>query len=61
VLDENYIIKWQSYERRNQEATIIQQISVGIVEGMGVHVRMRPSMYIGDVGVHGLHHLVYVK
>ncbi|MDN5397571.1 MAG: DNA gyrase subunit B, partial [Chryseobacterium sp.] len=23
------------------------------------HVRLRPSMYIGDVGVRGLHHLVY--
>ena len=23
------------------------------------HVRMRPSMYIGDIGVRGLHHLVY--
>jgi len=23
------------------------------------HVRMRPSMYIGDVGTRGLHHLVY--
>ena len=23
------------------------------------HVRMRPSMYIGDVGSRGLHHLVY--
>jgi len=23
------------------------------------HVRMRPSMYIGDVGIRGLHHLVY--
>jgi len=23
------------------------------------HVRMRPSMYIGDTGVRGLHHLVY--
>ena len=23
------------------------------------HVRVRPSMYIGDVGVRGLHHLVY--
>ena len=23
------------------------------------HVRMRPSMYIGDIGLRGLHHLVY--
>ena len=23
------------------------------------HVRLRPSMYIGDVGLRGLHHLVY--
>src|SRR5690554_6132676 len=28
------------------------------LEGME-HVRMRPSMYIGDVGSRGLHHLVY--
>ncbi|WP_310992669.1 DNA topoisomerase (ATP-hydrolyzing) subunit B [Aequorivita marina] len=28
------------------------------LEGME-HVRMRPSMYIGDVGNRGLHHLVY--
>ncbi|MGB0811229.1 MAG: DNA topoisomerase (ATP-hydrolyzing) subunit B, partial [Flavobacteriaceae bacterium] len=28
------------------------------LEGME-HVRKRPSMYIGDVGVRGLHHLVY--
>lgn len=28
------------------------------LEGME-HVRMRPSMYIGDVNVRGLHHLVY--
>ncbi len=32
--------------------------SIQALEGMG-HVRMRPSMYIGDVGVRGLHHLVY--
>jgi DNA gyrase, B subunit len=28
------------------------------LEGME-HVRMRPSMYIGDIGERGLHHLVY--
>ncbi|MFN0033228.1 MAG: DNA topoisomerase (ATP-hydrolyzing) subunit B [Flavobacteriales bacterium] len=28
------------------------------LEGME-HVRMRPSMYIGDTGMRGLHHLVY--
>ncbi len=32
--------------------------SIQSLEGME-HVRMRPSMYIGDVGVRGLHHLVY--
>jgi DNA gyrase subunit B len=32
--------------------------SIQALEGLE-HVRMRPSMYIGDVGVRGLHHLVY--
>ena len=32
--------------------------NIQALEGME-HVRMRPSMYIGDVGVRGLHHLVY--
>ncbi|MDO6739003.1 DNA topoisomerase (ATP-hydrolyzing) subunit B [Wenyingzhuangia sp. 2_MG-2023] len=32
--------------------------SIQALEGME-HVRMRPSMYIGDVGIRGLHHLVY--
>ena len=32
--------------------------SIQALEGME-HVRMRPSMYIGDVGPRGLHHLVY--
>ena len=39
--------------RNNYSADSIQAL-----EGME-HVRMRPSMYIGDVGVRGLHHLVY--
>lgn len=32
--------------------------SIQALEGIE-HVRMRPSMYIGDVGARGLHHLVY--
>ena len=32
--------------------------SIQALEGME-HVRKRPSMYIGDVGLRGLHHLVY--
>ena len=41
-------IKKQDYSADNIQA----------LEGME-HVRMRPSMYIGDVGTRGLHHLVY--
>lgn len=32
--------------------------SIQSLEGME-HVRLRPSMYIGDIGIRGLHHLVY--
>lgn len=32
--------------------------SIQALEGIE-HVRMRPSMYIGDIGPRGLHHLVY--
>ncbi|MFN0203504.1 MAG: DNA gyrase subunit B, partial [Bacteroidia bacterium] len=32
--------------------------NIQVLEGIE-HVRMRPSMYIGDVGERGLHHLVY--
>ncbi len=32
--------------------------SIQALEGIE-HVRMRPSMYIGDIGTRGLHHLVY--
>ena len=32
--------------------------NIQALEGME-HVRMRPSMYIGDIGIRGLHHLVY--
>ncbi|MFT5055620.1 MAG: DNA gyrase subunit B [Pseudoalteromonas distincta] len=42
-----------SEETKSYDADSIQAL-----EGME-HVRKRPSMYIGDVGVRGLHHLVY--
>jgi DNA gyrase subunit B len=51
-----YICRIQIYqmsEEKNYSADSIQAL-----EGME-HVRMRPSMYIGDVGSRGLHHLVY--
>ncbi len=47
-------INFMSEENKNQYSAD----SIQALEGME-HVRMRPSMYIGDVGVRGLHHLVY--
>ena len=41
-----------------QESAAYSADNIQSLEGME-HVRMRPSMYIGDVGVRGLHHLVY--
>ncbi len=43
----------EEIKQNNYSADNIQAL-----EGME-HVRMRPSMYIGDVGTRGLHHLVY--
>jgi len=45
--------KREEFNKDNYSADSIQAL-----EGME-HVRMRPSMYIGDTGVRGLHHLVY--
>src|SRR5690554_2598566 len=45
--------KKEEFNKHNYSADSIQAL-----EGME-HVRMRPSMYIGDIGPRGLHHLVY--
>ena len=41
-----------------QKKETYSEDSIQALEGME-HVRMRPSMYIGDLGTRGLHHLVY--
>ncbi len=47
-----------SEENKEEKKHNYSADSIQALEGME-HVRMRPSMYIGDVGVRGLHHLVY--
>jgi DNA gyrase subunit B len=47
-----------SEETKTPTASNYTADNIQSLEGME-HVRMRPSMYIGDTGVRGLHHLVY--
>jgi DNA gyrase subunit B len=42
----------------NPNAANYTAANIQSLEGME-HVRMRPAMYIGDIGARGLHHLVY--
>jgi len=52
-VEESLIMSEETKATQGYTAANIQSL-----EGME-HVRMRPSMYIGDTGTRGLHHLVY--
>jgi len=45
-------------KKRAQEKSDYSAGSIQVLEGLEA-VRRRPAMYIGDIGVKGLHHLVY--
>lgn len=45
-------------EKRMQDSAEYSADNIQVLEGLEA-VRKRPAMYIGDIGVKGLHHLVY--
>ncbi|MGB9771389.1 MAG: DNA topoisomerase (ATP-hydrolyzing) subunit B [Candidatus Kapaibacteriota bacterium] len=54
-MENEEVIKDISYNEQEQNYT---EESIRVLEGLEA-VRMRPAMYIGDIGERGLHHLVH--
>jgi len=45
-------------EKKLQDSIDYSADNIQVLEGLEA-VRKRPAMYIGDIGIKGLHHLVY--